>query len=48
MNVCLRCLKQESKWELTERLHVNIVTVTPAVIGTITGVFVLLSSSTEH
>lgn len=35
MNVCLRCLKQESKRELMECGHVNIFTVTAAIIWTI-------------
>lgn len=39
MNVCLRCLKQESKRELMECGHVNIFTVTPAIIWTIRRVF---------
>lgn len=39
MNVCLRCLKQESKRELRECGHVNIFTVTAAIIWTITRFF---------
>lgn len=35
MDVCLRCLKQESKRELMECGHVNIFTVTAAIIWTI-------------